>query len=147
MNFDSKQFESLQGIEAAHYAIALIKRGVKEEDFLPYFEQNAVTMDWPRLELAIGILGSIGTSRALQIVANYLGDSNFSLRFVAVKTIGKMPAVDAIIMERVVSGLIKEYDGDSMHLGLSDELRAVLKRPSNDESRRIAEEYLYGGGK
>lgn len=144
MKFDSGKFESLQGIEAAHYALDLMKHGAEEEDFLPYFNRNAATMDWPKLELALGILGSVGTSRAFQTIANYLGESNFRLRFVAVKMIGKMPSVDATIMEQVVRSLLKEY-GDPMQVGLSDELKEVLKRPANEESQRIAEEYLYGG--
>jgi len=140
MKFDPQRFESLNGIDAAYYAVDIIKQGVHEEDILPYFQAEAGTMDWPRLELVLGMVGSIGTSRAMQIVSNYLDNPNFQIRFVAIKSLKKATFVDEIIMKRVVAALSQQYD-NNMNKSLAQELSVILDRPANEEASRIARDF------
>jgi hypothetical protein len=139
MKFDSSKFELLQGIDAANYAIQLIKEGITERDFLPYFQENVEKLDMAHLELAVGMVGKIGSIAAFHVVAKYLDHPNFNVRFVAVKTIKNMVAIDEQIMALVVASLTKQY-GD-MGDALAQELNVVLDRPASDEAKRLAAEY------
>lgn len=138
MRFNAELFESLNGLEAASYAVGLMEGGIAEVDFLPYFEIKAATMDATHLELAIGMLGKINSVAADRKVAEYLEHSDFNVRFVATKSIARLAFVDEIIMRRIVESL-------ALHVGdfgcLANELTPALDRPANEKARRVVLEY------
>src|SRR5882724_5767098 len=105
MQFDPNTFETLRGPDLANYAIAVGKDGIAERDLLPYFHDKAAAMDMPHLELAVGMLGRVGSKAAYQMVAEYLDHPDFNVRFVATKIIARMTAVDDQVMSRVVKSL------------------------------------------
>lgn len=138
MQFDANTFESLTGLELANYAVRLMQEGIAECDFLPYFQQNAKKMDLPHLELAVGILGKIGSDAAYRKVAEYLEHPDFNVRFVATKTIAYMKVADDVVMRCVVESL-RRHGGDTA--ALAHELHAVLDRPANDRAQQIVSAY------
>jgi hypothetical protein len=141
MSFDPQKFEMLGAFDAANYVLALVNEGLAEEEVLPYFQEKPASMDMAHLELAVGMLGKVGSNAACQIVANYLDHPDSNVRFVATKTIASMTDVDERIMKQVVASLSNPRD-DPMSAALTRELKVVLNRPANDEARRIAVAYL-----
>jgi hypothetical protein len=111
MQFDAQKFETLSGLELANYAVRLMQESIAEADFLPYFQQKAGAMDPPHLEMAVGMLGKIGSDTAFRTVARYLEHPEFNVRFVATKTIAHMQAADEVIMRCVVESL-RRHAGD-----------------------------------
>ena len=95
-------------------------------------------MDPSHLELAVGILGRVGTESSYRKIAEYLEHPNFSVRFVATKTIAHMAVADEKIMRCVVESLALHANDPA---ALAQELREVLNRPSNEKAQRIASEY------
>jgi len=106
-------------------------------EFLGYYRQQVDAMDTSHLELALGILGRIGTDDAHFEVARQLNHSDFSVRFVATKVIANMATIDQDVMGLVAECLVA-HAGDAMDL--AHELRTALDRPANAEARRIATE-------
>jgi hypothetical protein len=136
MKFDAQQFETLNGLDLATYVVRLMEDDkIAEADFLPYFYMNAETMDMAHLELAVGMLGKIGTQNTNRMVAKYLQHHNFNVRFVATKTIAHIKAVDATVMQCVVEALMMHQSDPA---DLAQELQPVLNRPADEQARTIA---------
>lgn len=142
--FDPERFENLPIFEAAKYAVDLGKGHITEDEFMPYFQQRAGSLDWPRLELAVYLLGRVGTNRAMHAIADYLGHPNINIRYVAINAVRSLPAIDELVMKKVVESLSKSYDYP-MHSALNEELKIVLNRPANSGASSIAAKY--GGHK
>lgn len=139
MKFHTQTFEILNGLELANYAVSLMDNNhIAEADFLPYFITQAEAMDMAHLELAIGMLGKIGTPTTNRIVAKYLEHKDFNVRFVAAKTIAHTKAVDGPVMQCVVESLLM-HEGDPADL--SQELHPVLNRPADEQARAIVTAY------
>ena len=143
MQFDAQTFEALSGLDLANYAVELMREKIAERDFLPYFKQKAAVMDVIHLELAVGMLGKVGSDVAYRMVASYLEHPDFNVRFVATKTIAHIQAADEVVMRCVVESLSK-HAGD--RAALAHELTAVLEHPANDQARHIVSAYRSKGG-
>jgi hypothetical protein len=138
MPFDIKKFESLNGLCLANYVVEARRGKITESDFLPYFKSKAEAMDDVRLELAIGILAVIDGPESAHTIAKYIEHPNFNVRFVAIKSIKRLAAVDAIVMRYVVQSLLLHANDNR---DLAYELRDVPDRYADDEARQIASEY------
>ncbi|MGN6387133.1 MAG: hypothetical protein ACTHMT_12935, partial [Verrucomicrobiota bacterium] len=68
-------------------------------------------------------------------VAKYLQHHDFNVRFVATKTIARMKAVDATVMQCIVEALMMHQSDPT---DLAQELQPVLNRPADEQARRIA---------
>lgn len=143
MRFNAETFERLSGLDLANYAVELMRERIPEDDFLPYFRQKAKAMDMVRLELAVGMLGKVGSDAAFRLVASYLEHPDFNVRFVATKTIAGLHTADEVVMRCAVESLSKH---ESDPAALATELMPVLDRPANEQARRIASAYLLKGG-
>jgi hypothetical protein len=143
MRFNAETFESLSGLDLATYAVELMRERIPEGDFLPYFRQKAEAMDMVHLELAVGMLGKVGSAAALQTVASYLEHPDFNVRFVATKTIACLHTADEVVMRCAVESLSK-HEGD--RAALANELMPVLDRPANEQARRLASAYRLKSG-
>lgn len=143
MRFNAETFESLSGLDLANYAVELMREGIPEDDFLPYFRQKAEAMDMVRLELAVGMLGKVGSDAAFRTAATYLEHPDFNVRFVATKTIAGLHTADEVVMRCVVESL---YKHERDRAALANELMPILDHPANEQARRIASAYRLKGG-
>ena len=139
VRFDPEWFERLEGVYLGMHAVPLLKQAIHESEFLPYFREKAAGMDICHLEVAIALLRQVGTKGAYHEAAKYLEHPDFSIRFVAVKVIQSVLAVDEHIMRCVVDSLNKHKDDP---VELAQELKVCLDRPSSPKAARIAGEYL-----
>lgn len=138
MQFDPNVFQDLSGLQASGYALELVKKGIANGDFVvAYFKEHIATLDLPHLEVAIFLLAKIGTDDAWPMVADYINHPNFSVRFVAIKTIKAMTSVNEMIMKKIVKELSRSK-GD----GLADDLNPLLAKPLDSKAAEVAKQYV-----
>jgi len=136
MKFDPAEFGRLSGLDLGNYTINVANDPLLEETLIGYFQQAASSMDLAHLESGLYLLSKIHSKTSYRMLAKFLDHHATSARFIAVKAILSLSAVDEEIMKMVTKALLEH--GDKM---VVDELTAVLERPANEAARHVVEEY------